>query len=762
MGPARLALLADETLTGGDWCHRHSGLVDAWMAELLHAAVGDRFDGLALVAVGGYGRAELCPQSDIDLMLVHDRRRDIATVADRIWYPIWDQGIKLGHSVCTVREALALANDDLDSATALLSARGVAGDEDLAKALATGGTEQWQRRPKRWLSELATRNSARQEKAGEVAFELEPDLKEGRGGMRDVHALRWAEAARQILLAHDSESLTGAYSVLLDARVELQRRSGRPSNILALNDQGAVAAALGDADADALMARVAEAARAIAWTSDDTWHRIRSGLRGPLARGGRSRPIAEGVALRDGEVHVDAAGATHDAALVLRAAGAAAAHDTIIDRQSLETLATSESALGDPWPPGVSSLLVDLLRAGRPAIRVIESLDQRGIWTRILPEWRRVRARPQRNAYHRYTVDRHLLESTAEAARLAPLLDRGDLLVIAALLHDLGKGSGPNPATVGVDLAREITARMGYPDDDVTTVAALVRHHLLLGEVALRRDLDDPTTIERVAAAVGCTSRLRLLAALTEADSLATGPSAWGPSKAALVGRLVERVAGFLGGDETDGPAYSPFPSPEQVDRLSDGADHIDAVANVLTVMTSDRHGLLSRVAGVLALHGLDVEGAASHTNDEGRALAEFRVTDRRRAELAWSRVIVDLRLALDGRLAIDARLAERARAYRRNGRPKIAFGATRVSFDDDASCDATVIDVQTDDGIGVLYRITRALAEFDLDIRSARVQTLGTHVVDAFYAQDAQGAKITDTRTLGEIERAIVHSLDG
>jgi len=762
MGPARQALLADESLTGGDWCHRHSGLVDAWMAELLHGAVGDAFTGLALVAVGGYGRAELCPQSDIDLMLVHDRRRDIAAVADRIWYPIWDQGIKLGHSVCTVREALALANDDLDSATALLSARHVAGDEALVDALAGGAADQWRRRSKRWLTELAARNEARQEKAGEVAFELEPDLKEGRGGMRDVHALGWAEAARQILLDHDSESLAGAYSVLLDARVELQRRSGRPSNILALDDQAVVAKALGDADADTLMARVAQAARSIAWTGDDTWHRIRSGLRGPLARGGRTRPIAEGVFLRDGEIHVEATDGGHDASLVLRAAGSAAAHDTIIDRQSLEDLATRAPALGDPWSPEARSLLVELLLSGRPAIRVIESLDQRGIWTRILPEWQRVRARPQRNAYHRYTVDRHLLEATAEAARLAPHLERGDLLVVAALLHDLGKGGDGDQADVGVDLAREVAARMGYADEDVATISALVRHHLLLGEVALRRDLDDPTTIERVAATVGSISRLRLLAALTEADSLATGPSAWVPPKAERVGLLVERVAGLLGGGETDRPRYSPFPSPDQLDRLSEGTEHIDTAANVLTVMTSDRPGLLSRVAGVLALHGLDVEAAASHTTDEGRALAEFRVNDRSRAERAWPRVVADLRLALDSRLAINARLAERARAYARIGRPKIAFGATRVSFDDDASSDATVIDVQTDDGIGVLYRITTALAEFDLDIRSARVQTLGTHVVDAFYARDGQGAKITDSHALGEIERAIVHSLDG
>jgi len=766
MGLERHPLLADESLTGSAWCRRHSGLVDGWIEGLLHAAVGDRGEGLALVAVGGYGRAELCPQSDIDLMLVHERRRDVAAIADRIWYPIWDEGIKLGHSVCTVREALGLANDDLDSATALLSARLVAGDGKLAEALAAGAIEQWRKRSKRWLSDLAARNDLRQDKAGEVAFELEPDLKEGQGGMRDVHALGWAEAARQILLDHDSQSLSRDYGVLLDARVELQRRSGRPSNILALPDQAAVAKALGDVDADALMARVAEAARSIAWTSDDTWHRIRSGLRGPLARGGRTRPIAAGVVLRDGEVHVeeavDGAASGEDPTLALRAAAGAVAHDTIIDRQSLELLAATSPALGDPWPPEARSLLVELLLAGRAAVRVIESLDQRGVWRRILPEWQQVRARPQRDAYHRYTVDRHLLEATAEAARLAPGVDRGDLLVVAALLHDLGKGLGRgDPSEVGAGLALQVAARMGFPEADAITVEALVRHHLLLAEVAVRRDLDDPRTIERVATTVGSTERLRLLAALTEADCMATGPSAWGPSKAALVDQLVDRVAHVLDGGSSS-PAVVPFPTAGQLARLSDGADHIDVDGAVLTVMTHNRPGIFGRIAGVLALHGLDVEAAAVHTTDEGRALAEFRVSDSARTEMPWSRVLPNLRLALEGRLAINARLADRSRTYGRAGRRPMAVGGTRVSFDDDASAGATVIDVRTADGIGVLYRIFGALAELDLDIRSARVQTLGSHVVDAFYARDARGAKITDPRTLGEIERAIVHGLDG
>jgi [protein-PII] uridylyltransferase len=764
-------LLADETQTGAAWCRSHTALVDDWLAGLFDVTAGG--PGLALVAVGGYGRAELCPQSDIDVMLLHDRGGDVVSIAHRIWYPVWDAGLHLGHSVRTVKEALDLAGDDLDTATALLTVRHVAGDRTLTARLAGDALNQWRRRGRRWLTELGASVSLRHEKADEVAFRLEPDLKEGRGGLRDVHALRWAQAAHRVLLEHDEASLTAAYSVLLDARVELQRHTGRPSNVLALQEQDAVAAALGDADADALMARVAEAARSIAWTSDDAWRRVRLSVRGPLGRvGRRSRPLGPGLELRAGEVHVDPALALDDDPwLVLRAAAAAASQRTVIDRLSLERLAAASPApMPEPWPAGAREAFVELLLTGRPMVPVVEALDQRGLWTRVLPEWQPVRARPQRNPYHRWTVDRHLLETVANAARLAGRVGRPDLLVVAALLHDIGKGTGGDHTEVGTALALRVAARMGFDEADVATVGAVVSQHLLLPDVATRRDIDDPTTIDRVAAAVGSAERLALLAALTEADSLATGPAAWGTWKAELVGQLVSRVALVLGGaaSEPSEPtgagamAAASFPSGEQLAWLAGGGRRFEVDDRTLTVATDDRPGIFSRVAGVLALHGLDVVAAAAHSTDDGRALAQFRVDDPVRDEVPWDRVVADLGLALDGRLALGARLAERARTYgrRRPALPRPAAAA--VTFDDDASTDATVIDVEADDGIGVLYRITRALAELDLDIRAAKVQTLGGQVVDAFYVRDANGGRITDGHARGEIERAVLHSLAG
>lgn len=750
-------LLADDTLSGRRWCRAHSDLVDAWLSELMQQAAGTEARGLSLVAVGGYGRAELCPRSDIDVMLVHDRRVDVATIAERLWYPVWEQELHLGHSVCTVRDALRLGADDLDTATALLSARFVSGDPQPVAELAAGALDRWRRRPRLVLSQLAERVEQRHQKAGDVAFGSEPDLKEGRGGLRDVHALRWAETAQPILFDQDAAVLDDAYATLLDVRVELQRLTARPTNVLALEHQARVAAALGLSGADELMARVAEAARAVAWTSDDAWRRF-SAVRRPRRAGARTPVLEPGLRIEHAELILDDRVTVDDPSLVLGAAATAARHGAFIERRSLERLAASASPWVEPWSDETRRHLIELLDAGPSAIPVIEALDRRGVWARVLPEWRSVRSRPQPGAFHDFTVDRHLLETSAAAASLGPQVSRPDLLLIAALLHDIGTGPGSDHDQPGAEIAGRICRRMGFGSDDVSTIAALVEHHLLLRDVASRRDIDDPATAQRVASVVGSIERLRLLAALTEADGVATSATAWDPWTAQLIARLVERVERQLHGRGSKGDAGTAFPTAEQFACLMNGEQRIEVVDDVLTVMTADRPGVFSRVAGVLALHGLDVLAAAAYST-QGRALAEFRVTDPLREETPWSRVTSDLELVLDGRLALRARLSERVRTYARARTGATGGPAPTVGFDDRASVDATVIDVQAADGIGVLYRITHALAELDLDIRSARVQTLGERVHDAFYVRDS-GGKITDARTLAEIERAILHSL--
>jgi [protein-PII] uridylyltransferase len=715
------------------------------------------------VACGGYGRRELSLQSDIDLVLLHARApADVGAVADRIWYPIWDEGLKLGHSVRTVKEALALAADDLDTATSLLDARHLAGDRSLTEQLVDKAMLQWRKRAKRWLAAMAQRVRARQAEAGEVAFLLEPDLKEGRGGLRDVHALRWAQAARTILWDTDGASLDAAYDRLLAVRVELHRRTGRAGDRLLLQEQDAIADALGYEGADALMRAVAHAARTIAWTSDDSWARIESSLAGPLGRLRRERPLGGGLILRDGEVHVaQGADVACDPAIALRAAAAAARHGTQLDRQTLGRLRAESVGPATPWSTATRGALTELLLAGPPAILLLEALDQQGVWERYFPEWPSVRSKPQRNAYHRFTVDRHLWEAAAQAAQLAGRVSRPDLLVLAALLHDIGKGEPGDHVANGVRLVGDIAERMGLDDDDAVVLVLLCRHHLLLPDLATRRDIDDPATVDLVVGELGGSREvLGLMAALTEADSLATGPAAWSEWKADLVRALVARTDHVMRG----GPAADvarEFPDDGQRALLGAGEQAIVTEGDRLTVVAADRHGLFARVAGVLSLHGLDVLDAAA-TTEGGWALEVFRVESSFGPSFSWTKVVADVERALAGQLAIRARLADRIRAYGARRARSRGHGPAEpeIRFDLGATPDATVVEVEAADALGVLYRITSALADLDLDITSAKVQTLGPRVVDSFYVRDGQGAKVTDADVLAEVERALLHAL--
>lgn len=758
--PGRSALLADASITGAAWCRALSDATDAWLADLLHDATGGDAHDLALVAVGGYGRGELAPSSDLDLLLLHDGRRDVAEVAARLWYPIWDAKLKLGHAVRTNKEALRLADDDLDTATSFLTVRHLAGERRLTTTLADRALEQWQRRSRRRLAELAAVVDRRHAENQEVAFLLEPDLKDGRGGLRDVHALRWAQAAHFVLVPSDEAAMQQAYDVLLAARVELHRETGRTSNVLALQEQDQVAATLGYASADELMAAVAAAGRTIAWTSDESWWRVRSTLDGP-PRGAlrRDHPMASGLLLRDGEIHLDdSAHPATDPAIALRAATAAARHRTRIDRSSLDRLARETPTFPDPWPTGAVDDLVSLLLCGSSAIGLIESLDQLGLLVRVLPEWEPVRSKPQRNAYHRFTVDRHLIETAANAAVLTSRVSRPDLLVLGAMLHDIGKGYPGDHTERGIELVNVIGPRLGLGADDVAILAQLVRHHLLLPDVATRRDLGDDATITAVAEAVGSTVVLELLHALTEADSLATSAAAWGSWKAELVADLVSRTAHVLGGGEVHDVAWSLFPSPEVLAAMGAGKTSVKTAADRITVVAADRPGLFSRVAGVLSLHGLGVLSAQAHSDEQGMAASEF-VIEEPEFGARWDRVTADLERALAGQLAIDARLAERARSYARRTPHPVELSPS-LTVDNAASSNATVIEVRAPDAVGVLYRITSALALMLLDIRHAKVQTMGHEVVDTFYVQDAAGRKVTDAFHLAEIERAVLHAL--
>ena len=332
--------------------------------------------------------------------------------------------------------------------------------------------------------------------------------------------------------------------------------------------------------------------------------------------------------------------------------------------------------------------------------------------------------------------------------------------MLGTLLHDIGKGYPGDHTEVGIDLVGAIGARMGLPEDDVAVLQAMVRHHLLLPDVATRRDLDDSATITMVAEAVGDQRTLALLGALTEADSLATGPAAWGRWKSDLVRELVRRTAHVLGGGAAE-DVREDFPTVEHQALLAARQQVLRGEGDRLTVVTPDRPGVFSRVTGVCALHGLGVLDAAV-TSLDGMALEVLQVESSFGPTISWDKVVADLESALEGRLALQARLAERARVYA-SRRPTTPLSEPpRVLVDNSASLGATVVEVHAADAMGVLYRITRALSELDLDIVSAKVQTLGDRVVDAFYVRGHNGGKLEDPAVLVEIERALLHELAG
>ena len=722
--------------------------------------LGDEHD-VALVAVGGYGRSELSPGSDLDVLLVHRGRPDIDDLAHRIWNPIWEAGVPLDQGVKTVDDALAVADRDLRAALGLLDARTVAGDVELGSDLARRARDGWRRAHRRWLRDLADATTERHRHFGDVAFLLEPELKEGRGGLRDVHGLRAVELAIPTLPALEQE-VRDAYVELLDVRVALHRTTAKSSDLFVLQNQAAVAEVLGLPDTDTLMHRVSSAARTISWASDDKWRRVESYLRGPSGRiGRRDRTMSEGVVLRDDEVVATADAPMQDPSLALRVAVAAGQAGAPIARETLERLRDAAAPPGDPWPPAVLDALVAFLATGEYAVAPFEALDQYGLVVRLLPEWETVRNRPQHNPYHRFTVDRHLLEAAVQASALTDRVARPDLLLIGAWLHDLGKGYPGDHTEVGIELMKRVGPRMGLADPDVQVLISLVRDHLLLPDAATRRDLRDPATAQLVADEVGDTLTLHLLAALTEADSKATGDSAWSKWKATLLAELVERVDEVLVGNQ-------PVPRPTELEpRLQSLVK--DAAGRVLVkgdddrvvIVAPDRPGLFYQLAGVLALQGLDVLAADVQSSTGSIAVDEFHVQSAHGDAPDWSRFRDAVVNVLDGRLALEARLAERARAY--NSRLAGAHhsrSTPTVTLHNDASADASVVEVRTTNAVGVLYRIARAFYDLRLDIRHASVATLGDEVVDSFYVVDEAGKKLDENQRLAELQRAVLFEL--
>lgn len=787
----------------GVWAaRRRAELVDVALGDLVARAGAP--PGIAVAAAGGYGRGLLLPRSDIDLLVLHDGSDDgaVARLADQVLYPLWDAGFEVGHAVRTPQECED-ACVRLDAAAAMLDLRLVVGDRDIVTD-AAARIETWARRDPRTFATTIREDAARRaERFGSAAHLLEPDLKEGSGGWRDLHLTWLIEAAigrpleaAGLLRAREREALAAAEEFLARARSALHLETGKRTDRLLLDHQPAIARAMGFEDEpklisiDGLMRALFEHARDVEFVLRAVVERfLEEGAPAPT-------PPTSPAGVLEALATEAEAGREPSAALL----------------DSIEDL---DLPAGVVWDAAVLRAFLRLLRTGDGGALSLEILDRLGVLARFVPEWADVRCRPQRDPYHRFTVDAHLTASLramaralagegsiddpvqAEALKGAP---DTDALLLGALLHDIGKNGEGGHVEVGASVVGSILDRMGADPPLRDLVGFMVSHHLVLPDVATRRDLSDEDLVLDVAAAVGSSERLAALYLLAKADAEATGPAAWTPWRRTLIRELVAKVqhvlergemgtelAGELNDrvrrvrqlleDEPDADVerflqrmprrYLLTVEPARAARHYTtitppvGANEVRAVHTEgaragtyeLLAVARDRSGLLSWIAGSLALAGLSILTAEVFTTEDGVAADLFEV------EGVWEKEVPDrrwrefrgmLRRAVEGSISLERRVDEKRRWY---PAPKVPTPVT-VILDNTTSDFATVVEVGASDRLGLLYDITRTFAELGLDVHLAKVATYEGRVVDSFYIRDGMGRKLADDP--GPIDRAL------
>ena len=787
-----------------------------------HAITGvwDRLkpsEPVALVAIGGYGRREQCPSSDVDLMVLHDGGDEVGRAAKALFYELWDAGLQVGHSIRTIKEALKAAREDFPAETSFLTSRLISGDREIYQSFADAAMRQSRRSPEAFIERVREATSERRTRSGDSSAELEPNVKEGRGALRDLETIGWlATVCGPQALPVDAQTLERAADHLLRVRSALHFLTGRHADVLLMQLHSQVAELLG----------------------------MPAGPAGADSGGpGQQYFAAEDVLIRS---------------LYEECRSIAFALDHILDPRYKAAADNLPADLREGrWTPDAVTDFLAILAAGDEGWPAFRILDQSGALIRALPEWENIRCLPQRNVYHRHAVDVHCVETSIAMAGFfepgepeggppangkagkrrrffkseAPEEDRipagasrpgidwealcrtvagdseraRDRLLLAALLHDIGKGTAEDHSVRGVRLARSALGRMGIPLIEKEDVAWLVRSHLLLTKTAVRRDVEDESLVVELAETVGSTERLRMLYLLSAADGLATGPSAWTGWTATLVSDLFTRIYHLLDRGElvnSDASrvahtreaelrsalgAFQPAlvdthlslmprmwfltqdihalihqsklmiepPDPQEL-RLEavplDQPDHWE-----VTVVAQDKPGLFSKVSGAFALNGLNILSAQIFTRQDRVALEIFGVAGHGGK---FERLQQDIIKALRGKISLDLRLAQKRSDYAgRVSRGK--QDAPQVRIDNGSSDFYTVIEVHAPDRVGLLYALTRALTELELDIYLAKVATYAEDVVDVFYVRDLDGQKVTEPEHIREIERLILHRLD-
>jgi [protein-PII] uridylyltransferase len=822
--------------------------------------------GVTLAAVGSFGRGAVAMRSDADVLLLvgpETGEQKAMALLEALLYPLWDAGLQVGHQILGVADALALARTDLPTATALLDLRLLSGDEALLREVETSAREGLFHETElgALIDRLDAESTARHERFGGSLYLLEPDVKSGAGGMRDIDGARWAARARYrvggppgdgklgvwgdllrlgALTARAAEDLAAAEGFMWRVRNRLHHRAGRKSDRLGFEEQEAIGVAMGYGDdraqaAERLMQAFYQHARTATRGRASLFTRLRPVHK--RARPPRSFDLGGGVQQFEEVITIaDMSAMEEDPALALRAYAECVRRNMPILPFAREAIAVAAS--DEEWcerlraSPEAAQIFVELVlsvrRAPMPRGSVLAELHDVGLLLAMIPEFGPVMGRVHHDVYHVYTVDVHSIAAVDRlrelargelahdhplSSRLAAEITRPKPLFLATLLHDIGKGSAQagarrDHAEVGARLCEGILTRLGCAHEDIREACELVRDHLLLYQVATRRDLQDPATIDDLAGRVRGRERLRNLYLLTVADVGTTAPSALTPWKARMLEELYFATEAYLAGRspadaanvarvvDTVRAAWTGSRSfldgllaalPERYFLASDPASIVEQArvvadrqgrsahlapvpsrhpgTSALCVVADDRPGLLASIAAVITANWLEIHTAEVFSHPVGaerEALDLFWVRDRDGStdgvERAMGRLARDLDDVCSDRVKAADLLRSRigSSPWRQRAAPAIE---TEILFDDRASPTFTIIEVFARDRPGLLHDMAQAMCDLGLSIALSKINTEGTRVADVFYVRDADGGKVSSTSRHAEIREALVRA---
>jgi [protein-PII] uridylyltransferase len=836
-----------------------TAMTDTLINKLFHSITLDLFphvqtdEQLTLVAIGGYGRGELNPCSDIDLMFLHDGKHPLMVegMAQKILYFLWDMRLDVGYSVRTIADCVEMASSDSTVRTALLDARFLIGSSPLFhefrkvmfNQIITKGSDAFIRDK---LEEL----NRRREKFGSTVYILEPNVKEGEGALRDMHTALWVSKIKYkagdlreliikgIISEEELAAFRTALSYLWRIRNELHYLNGRKNDQITFDAQIRLAAFLGYLDKGKSLA-VEEFMRDYYMHATRVEH-LASQLVSRCVRREEGalkilgyftrRPVGEGFYILKGELIIpDETVMDKDPTRLMKVFEYAQKHNATINIKVKALIRRRLDLVNDKFRRNreVNASFFNILRNEKRVGETLQIMHHLEFLNRFIPEFERIFCKVQHDIYHIYTVDIHSLFAVDEIAKLLrgehsgtlPLLtelarevDKRELLMLAALLHDVGKGGGGGHADRGADLAPTIARRMGLSREDSERLDFLIRNHLLFAHIAQRRDLHDEKMIIQFARQMGKSEHLKMLYLLTYADIRAVGPDVWTEWKALLLQELYEKAYKVLERGDFELEASSErvrkvkrrviellgdeYPAPQVKDELKGLstrhilsnspeviAEHMRILLRLgdhtmitqvrhemesghsnFTICTLDVPGLFSMITGVMAANGFNILGAQIHTSTNGKALdilqvnspQGFVITDESR----WKRLDEDMRRVLVGKTQVRTLVERRRRPTLLSEKPKPRH-PSRVDIDNEVSADYTVIDIYTDDKVGLLYRITSAITELGLYIGVSKISTKVDQVADVFYVKDIFGQKIMSDGKLEEIRSRLMKAIE-